>query len=293
MKKGRLLPLLLLLCLPLGLSAQGVKTVGGTFEYVANPDLSLNAAKQQAIENAKLQAIAQEFGTLVSQDTEQRDITADGQEHSYFMQLNSLEVKGEWLEDLEEPTCEVLDPKGGYFVLRATVKGKARPISNEAVEFEASVLRNGTEARFADVNFRDKDDLFVRFKSPVSGYVAIYLIDEEPTAFCLLPYMGDTDGQQPVEQGKEYVFFSPSNAPAKERAIVDEMVMTCNSEHMEHNQIYVIFSPQPFTKALDEQVNDGLPRQLNYKDFNKWLSKCRRRDNKMGVKIMKLAIAKQ
>lgn len=205
------------------------------------------------------------------------------------MQLNSSEVKGEWLEDTMEPQCEVVEILTDMIVLKAKVSGKARTVSNEAVDFEALVLRNGTEARFADTHFRDGDDLFMLFRAPVDGYVAIYLIDENQTAFCLLPYQHDADGQMPVHRNKEYVFFA-SNRKGDVEGEVDELTMNCGNGAVEHNQVYVIFSPNAFHKALDKQLNEALPRQLPYRDFTQWLSKCRKRDTKMGVKVMHLKI---
>ncbi|MDE6720920.1 MAG: DUF4384 domain-containing protein [Bacteroidaceae bacterium] len=275
------------LFLPIACCAQKVKSVSGEFTYYAEASMSLNDAKRSAIENARLQALANEFGTHVSQSTEQIERSADGQESSFFMQLNSSEVKGEWLEDTMEPQCEVVEILTDMIVLKAKISGKARAVSNEAVDFEALVLRNGTEARFADAHFRDGDDLFMLFRAPVDGYVAVYLIDEHQTAFCLLPYQNNADGQMPVRRNKEYVFFAPNRQGDDE---VDELTMNCVNGTIEHNQIYVIFSPNVFHKALDNHLDDTLPRQLLYRDFSQWLSKCRKRDPKMGVKIMHIKI---
>ena len=174
-------------------------------------------------------------------------------------------------------------------VVTCKVCGKAREITNEAVEFEATVLRNGTEKRFADTRFRNGDDLFLQFRAPADGFVAVYLVDETPMAYCLLPYLSNTEGQQPVKHGQEYVFFSPKQS--KITGEVDEFTLTCENV-MERNQLYIIFSPKPFTKALDDRVSEALPRQLAYEDFSRWLGKSRKNDPKMGLKVVHLEIAK-
>ena len=56
--------------------------------------------------------------------------------------------------------------------------------------------------------------------------------------------------------------------------------------------MYVVFSPKPFSKAMDNQVNEVLPRQLPYEKFSEWLTKCRKRDPKMGLKVIHLEIKK-
>ena len=66
-------------------------------------------------------------------------------------------------------------------------------------------------------------------------------------------------------------------------SIVDEYTMTCSRE-VEFNDIYVIFSPNPFTKAnANESDKEVLPKQLSYEDFQKWLVKNRKKDNQISI----------
>ncbi len=280
--------LLVSILFPLTLCAQRVQKVCGEYTYYAEGNQSSNDAKRAALEAAKLQAIANEFGTVITQSNVQKETSVNGEENSYFSQLSASEVKGEWMEDIGEPTYEISFVQD-MLVVKCKVCGRAREISNEAVDFTATILRNGMEAKFADANFRNGDDMFLLFQSPADGYVAVYLIDETPTAYCLLPYMGNSKGQQAVKHNEEYVFFSPAKASKGEQ--VDEYTLTCSNE-IERNQVYVIFSPKPFTKALDNRIDDGLPRQLSYEDFSRWLSTCRKRDTKMGIKVMHIEIKK-
>lgn len=278
--------ILIFLLIPLLAHAQHTKQVSGEYTFYAEGNQTLNEAKSLALEGARLQALASEFGTVITQSTVQEESASNGEEHNYFSQLSASEVRGEWLEDTGEPEYDVSFVQE-MLVVKCRVSGRARELSNETMDFSAVILRNGTEARFADVNFRNGDDMFLQFRSPTDGYVAVYLIDATRTAYCLLPYMGNATGQQPVRHNEEYVFFSPAHAKGKD--IVDEYTLTC-SGGMERNQVYVIFSPKPFTKALDEQVDAGLPRQLEYEKFSRWLTSCRRRDPKMGVKVMHIEI---
>lgn len=274
-----------------------VKKVSGTYIYYGDPNMSVKEVRAAAIENARVQALAKEFGTLITQNTLQQENLKNGEEQSTFMLLNAAEVKGEWLEDLKEPEILREELVNGMLVVEAQVYGRARAISNEAVDFETFTLRNGTEKRFADTRFKEGDDLFLYFKAPSDGFVAVYLVDEQRNAFCLLPYAADNDGQQPVEQGNEYVFFSPQHQYDIPKNEIDEMTMTCGDERYERNQLYVIYSPNSFTKPVDKkgkQINKELqlPRQLSFKDFSQWMSKCCARDKKMNRKVIHLHINK-
>ena len=287
----------ILSCISLTLCAQ-TRKISGTYIYYADPSMSIKEAKAAAIENAKVQALAKEFGTLIVQSTLSQEQQKQGRESSYFTQLSTSEVKGEWIEDTKEPEAVITATlPDDVMVIEATVHGKARPISNEAVDFETLVLRNGTEKRFADTNFKDGDDMYLYFKTPANGYVAVYLIDESQTAYCLLPYANDPNGQQPVVHGKEYVFFSPEHTYDMPRNIIDQVYMTCDDENVEYNQLYVIYSPNAFTKAVDadKQANQGrlLPHQLPLKDFSRWLGKLGTRDKQMNRKIIRIAVRKK
>lgn len=283
--------------LPLILSAQ-VRKVSGTYTYYGDPNQSVKEVRAAAIEHARVQALANEFGTLLTQNTIQQEGIIDGKERSDFMQLNAAEVKGEWLEDLKEPEILREELANGVLVIEARVSGRARAISSEAVDFEVMTLRNGTEKRFADTRFKEGDDMYLYFRAPADGYVAAYLVDEQQQAFCLLPYSGDGDGQQPVEHGKEYVFFSPQHQYDVSSHIIDEMSMTCADESFEHNQLYVIYSPNSFTKAMDRQGrkltdNLQLPRELSFKDFTGWMSRLCAHDKKMSRKVIRITISKK
>lgn len=269
-------------------AAQKIKNVCGEFTYYAEGNETPNDARQKALDGARLKAIADEFGTIISQSTLQEETSLNGDENSFFSQLSSSEVKGEWIEDTSEPEYEISYLQD-MLVVKCRICGKAREISNEWTDFKAMVLRNGTEEKFAGVEFRQNDDMYLRFKSPVDGYVAVYLIDDARNAFCLLPYMSNSNGQYPVSHGKDYVFFSQKWAGKSET--VDEFTMTCTKD-IERNQIYVIFSPSPFVKASDTRVDEELPRQLTYEEFSAWLGKCRKRDPKMGVKVINIRIRK-
>lgn len=290
-----LLVFILSILFPLTFLGQ-TRKVSGECIYYSDPNMTPKEAMAAAIENAKAQAIAKEFGTLITQNTMQEEGFSNGKENSYFIQLNASEVKGEWLEDIKRPEAKIVDTTPeGVLVIKAVVEGRARALSNEASDFEALTLRNGTEKRLAEVNFKEGDKLYLYFKAPADGYVAAYLIDESQNAFCLLPYEDDSDGQQPIIHGKEYVFFSSQHDA--DFNTEDGLQVTCEDEKVELNRIYVIYSPTPFVKAIDQQGNllgDDLyrPRQLNLKELTQWMTKLCSRDKKVGRKVIPIRIRK-
>lgn len=270
--------------------AQKTKTVEGEYTYHAPENVTLEQARRTALERAKIQALADEFGTIVSQTELSRVENVNGKSDVNFLSFGGTEVKGEWIETIGEPIYNIRY-EGNMLVISCSVKGKAREIVSAQIDFTAKVLRNGTEEKFESAEFRNGDDLYLLFQSPVKGYLAVYLMDADGQAFCLLPYRSQTEGVYPVKANQRYVFFNERLAPSSERPQVDEYVMTTDRSS-EYNQIYVIFSPNQFVKAVDDNARDGLPHELKRETFHRWLAKCRKSDKDMNLRIFTITINK-
>lgn len=270
---------LLLMSIPLFAPCQKTKTVESEYTYYAPETLSLEQAKEIALERAKIQIIADEFGTIVSQTNYTTVTNSNDNSAVNFQSIGYSDLRGEWIETIGNPAYNITY-SAGMQAVNVRVKGKIREITASYAQIRAKLLRNMPELRFESNEFRNNDDLFVHFISPVNGFLSIYLIDNSDNAFCLLPYARQSDGIYTIEANKEYIMFSKSKAALSERSIVDEYIMTCGSTP-EPNKLAIIFSENPFVKSSDFGVSDLLPRRLSSSDLNHWLAKSRARDTKM------------
>ena len=267
------------------LSADNIKRISITYDYISdNSHESAEQAKKTAVQQAKLKALEKEFGldvigiNSVLQRNSQEGETATTT--SEFFSISETSVRGEWIETISE---KILDAKfeKGFWHVRVAITGRARNKSSEKPAVQYALINNVHDRHPRD-QYYDGDDIFLRFTSPVSGALCVYLVDAEQKAYCLLPYLSSEIGYQPVEANKEYLFFSSATD-----ALADEYTLNCQKSS-EHNEIYVIFSPNQFTKAVDQQAgknwrDEPLPRQLSYADFFKWLSQIQVRDGNMVV----------
>lgn len=282
---------LLFICIalfcPFLLSAQKSKKVKAQYSYVAPQNISIDEAKRIATEQAQIQAIADEFGTAISQNNTSFVSNENGKTDSRFYSVGDTEVKGEWIETTKEPEFEILY-EDNTLVVNVYLEGVIREIKKAQVDYDLKILRNGTTSQFENSEFKSGDDLFISFKSPINGYLAIYLLGEDDQAYCILPYSGQTNGIFEINANKNYILFSQKDAPENvSEDIVEELYLTCEKQ-METNQIYCLFSPNPFSKCLDEDLviqDDGkiMPRHLDVVNFHKWLAKSRKRDEQMIV----------
>ena len=233
------------------------------------------------MERSKIQAIADEFGTIVSQSNTTLVSNRNGESSTDFFSLGGSEVKGEWIETIGQPEYKI-NYDQGMLVVKAIVSGRIREIVSAQIDIKAEVLCNGTDLKFARTDFKSGDDLYLYFQSPVDGYLAVYLLDEvSQMVYCLLPYKSSLEAVTPIEHDKPYVFFSAKHAGDKAH-LVDEYTMTCNGS-VERNTIYVVFSPNEFAKANSNNVDELLPQELSFEEFQKWLVKGRNRDKEMSL----------
>ena len=198
-------------------------------------------------------------------------------------------MRGEWIETTSQKVLNKIFEKGFWHV-KVYIAGRARNHSTEKPEIHYAFINNAHDKQNRD-QYYDGDDIFLRFSSPVSGALCVYLVDAEQNAYCLLPYQSSTIGYQKIDANQEYLFFSTSTDPN-----ADEYTLNC-MQSSEQNALYVIFSPNTFTKAIDQQAgknwrDEQLPRFLSYEDLMKWLAKNQTRDENMVVRREVVTIRK-
>lgn len=272
----------------LSLFAGNIERVAATYEYISdNPNETPAQVKTRAFERAKQKALEDKFGLDVSAVTSSFVSNTTG---SNVLSLGGTSVRGEWIETTKEQVLEPAAFKDGFWRIKVRVEGRARNHAAEKTDIRFAFVRDIQDLE-SPITFRDGNDLFMRFSTPVAGSLCVYLIDENQNAFCLLPYDNNTSGAQVVEANKEYIFFSE-----KYERGAQEYTVNCERSS-EQNALYVIFSPNTFTKANDRKSgtnwrDEQLPRQLTYEAFLKWLAKNQTKDPSMVVRREIISIRK-
>ncbi len=292
MKRIPLIIYTLLICL---VSFAGdIKHINITYDYISdNPNETPEQAEQTAIQMAKQKALEEHFGLDVVgiTSTMQRN-RQEGQQVSSTSNVFSLRetsVRGEWIETTSQKVLSKIFEKGFWHV-KVYIAGRARNHSTEKPEIQYTFINNAHDKQNRD-QYYDGDDIFLRFTSPISGALCVYLVDAEQNAYCLLPYQSSTIGYQKIDANQEYLFFSTSTDPNADEYTLNTM------QSSEQNALYVIFSPNTFTKAADQQAgknwrDEQLPRFLSYEDLMKWLARNQTRDENMVVRREVVTIRK-
>lgn len=273
-----------------------IKTVEDSYLYEIPSNVSYAQACQFALVKAQNAAIEKEFGASISQNNVVLISNENGQSSTSFHSMTSDQVRGVWLGDVAEPKYEhILD--GGRDLLKVTVKGKIRELVTAGITFEAKPLRVHPDKKLASDTFKHGEDFFLYFKSPVDGYLTVFLFDILTNqVYCILPYQSSGKGSFPITHDKDYYLFSTAKANPDDGE-VDEVVLTCSEGNTEeYNNLYVIFSPNNYAKISakvgQKQLSDDLivPSSLDYKEFNSWLTKYQQKDEQMQVERIPIRI---
>ena len=257
-------------------NAQKIASGKHVYTYYMSETETLKEAEDNAVKQAKLSMIADYFGTYVESST-----MLQIEETVRSVTYGQIDVKGEWLADIHPPRIvkKVVDD---HFALEVTVHCRIREYVSTPIDIHCQVLKNGTDARFASCDFRNGDRMYLSFKSPCDGYLAVYMNDGKDV-FCLFPYNGLSADIMKIKADSDYILFSKLIPGDIDPAGVQEYPLGCSpGKQMETLNIYVLFSPNKFVKAND-YPNGPQHRSLPWKEFNEWSSKVRTRDSEMNL----------
>ncbi len=294
MKKFYFLILLSIFTLP-GMFAQKIVRVEGSAQVRIERNMTENDTHNLAELLAKITAIQDAFGTTANQEFNMmiREGKAD------YNLMARTEIEGEWIEttsihfweDLRYVKSETGEKRSVKW-LTCHIKGKAREIPLRAhIEFYPM---NSTELSCKTSEIANDGKLYLSFKSPVDGYLSVFLDDGNRT-FRLLP---DRYSQKTFESGvfvkgdQNYILFSPEFNTLSQKQVEEYQLFT--DKDIEYNYLYVVFSEKPFVKPILENletINDRLlPKWMTTKKFQEWISENKYAENSFQVKQMAITI---
>ena len=272
--------LLFLFLFPFTLFAQETTRATGKATVKIESNMTKDQAKDIAREMAMINAIENELGTYVEQAT---DIRVDEGKVQYNI-IGTTKVKGDWIRTIDESFTEEDDASHdrtgqkleNYIVCKIT--GEVRKATAKPMILYQTL--NCPEPGCRQTEFFSGESMYLFFKSPVDGYLSVFLDDGE-RVYRLFPYTSMTGKQYSagfINGDKDYILFSKKKNDTP--FIPDEFELYSIRQAAEFNNIYVIFSTDPFEKPILEESTSKLPegtdfkipKSLTYKDFNKWLA---------------------
>lgn len=302
------------------ITAQKIVKVTGEFQIELTKDKSRLDIEKKVRELATINALERAFGRVVIQGNStyltNLNTGQKAETKSVFNMIANTSVKGEVLEIIDE---KYTDMPGYKYIngvkttiteIRCDITIKAMELITPPIEFTAFPL-GCLNIDCKKTRFKDNDDFYFYFSSPISGYLSIFL-DDRKNSYRLLPYRempGKYESGMPVKADKEYFLFSDHpgfDYFEEEESFVNTYQLYAESlEDM--NRLFIIFSRNPMNKPrlqkdIDKEVLSGkeisegykIPESLKSENFQQWLIKNRsygRED--MQVDIIDITISKK
>ncbi len=261
--------------------SQKIVKVSGSAEVRIEMNMTEEQTREKALQQAMIKAIENEFGTYVEQTA---DLIVQDGSHSFTI-IGSTKVRGEWVETTGKPefneSTKQIQGKNGKEIenwITCGVKGKAKKSTPKAMLEIQTLNCPQIECRAED--FISGEALYLHFKSPVKGYLSIFLSDDE-IVNRLLPYNNMKEKYitaVDVEPDKEYIFFC-KRYNYFENEKVDEFELH-TSKDKEVNTLYIVFAQEKYVKPIlisskeNKSYKDRyiIPKTLSVHDFNRWLA---------------------
>lgn len=275
--------------------AQQIKTVEGYARMEQPDDKTAAEIKAKVVERAKINALIATFGTNISQNNNYRISNTNGKSTSVFNMFGESDLRGTWIRDIKQPRTES-HIEEGRIIWEAWVKGEARKVSRAKVEFEWKLLANGIDDRYQVEELHDGDSFYVKFRSPVQGFLMLFWADDTGNVACMLP----EEGQDCCKiDANNWMFFRNNNDN-------EQWIATMTKDNdVEYDQLYVVFSPNkiyPPTRTVNSD-NEDLNRYelggytiehvsgLTYNNFHQYLGKLLTRDTEVQIEKMIVKIS--
>lgn len=254
-------------------------------------------AVNKAKEKAKINAIENAFGSVVSQGNAVyvKDVTTGNKTQSdmVFTSIADILVNGEWIATIDEKVT--FSEYEGFRFVKAYVTGKVRELTKIPFTPEVATL-SCNEKKCSTEVFNSGQELIVYFVAPTNGFVTIYL-DDTKQVVRLLPYAKNSESNTfEVKADQTYYFFSKADSKQKN---IDEIELFTESI-MEQNKLIILFSKSDFSKPVLfssklSEINGlqyTLPMSAETEKFQTWLQNTRSYNRNIELKTVNITIKK-
>jgi hypothetical protein len=286
------------------LIAQEVVTAEGFAQIRLEDHMSKDEAREEVRQQAMINAIESVFGAYVAQDSDVN--VEDGR--TRFRIIGQTRVRGDWLKTVSEKYGEKKQKVQGrsrketetWIFCRIEGKIRETGLPETALEFTPM---NCPELICRTYDFRDGEPFYLSFRTPVDGYLSIFIRDGSDNVFRLLPYLKMTEqyaNTVPVKADLSYLFFLNQENydyfPEFSYMMIDEVVMSAVQPE-EFLDLYVVFSTSDYQKPLLDSVEEDktgtiMPKTLDPGKFEEWLGDNRIHDPAFQYKRITLTIKK-
>ena len=278
--KSTFLLLFMIICFGASFAQKSkIKTTEGTAQIRLEQNMTKEEAYRRVEQLAIIDAITNAFGTFVGQEA---NLTVESGKSSFNI-IGTTKVKGDWIETLDtkinEGFREIKTENGKQQELwiTCTIKGKAKEATSKA-NIEVYTLSYPNVAS-KSTTFKSGDSMYLYFKSPVGGYLSIYL-DDGKNIFKIFPYQDlESESCLKVKADQEYIFFSKEKEHNYFENKVDELELFTPLKS-ELDKLHILFSEKKYFKPRltdSSKLESGyiVPKSSSRQQTSNWLAETK------------------
>ena len=286
--------LYLFLILTSSCHAQKQVTVKATYDMALPRNLSMEQLETRCIQEAKIYAIRDKFGTRNSQVTVNNVKEVNGAFSEEFESRITQQENAEWLKDLEEPIIKWIYGANSLSV-EVTVKGIIQSFPDEGnVSLK---IETASDESFSNptTDFKSKADFYMNLIASSSGYVTVYYKSSDNNrVYRVLPKNSETNMCN-ISADKKY--YACTTMQKSEETLDSEglnFYLGVNV-NFQTDELIVIYSKKECVKPiLDTELSNATdePLGLSFSEFTDWKLGLYKSSNQVTIKTIPIFVKK-
>jgi hypothetical protein len=275
------------------LFAQKEKEVKASYSMELPKNITMEQLEQRCIEQARLKAIGDAFGLVLSETTVDNSQESNAGFNNSFAVLTKTNVQGEWLHDKTEPQLN-WEPSEKTLKLTANVHGVIREFPKTGKAKIEIHLSNDSKMSNDITLFKDGQDLFASFQSSSKGNLSVFYVDHSSNeVYRLIPSATSNDlNTVEVLSDKVYQLFQTVSPFSENKSIPALSLSLPNGKDLQMDELVFIYSPADIRKPSLTYNTDARMYLMNYNDFEQWKTTSVQTNPEAVVKGVAITIIK-
>jgi len=281
--------LFLALILTTSCHAQKQVTVKATYDMALPRNLSMEQLEERCIQEAKIKAIREKFGTRNSQVTVNNVKETNGAFSEEFESRITQQENAEWLKDLEAPIIKWTYGSNSLSV-EVTVKGIIQSFPDEGnVSLK---IETASDESFSNptTDFKSGASFYMNLIASSSGFVTVYYKSSDNNrVYRVLPKNSNTN-MCSIEADKKY--YACTNHQKTESQLDSEGLSfyLADNVNFQTDELIVIYSKKECVKPILSLEAKDEPYGLSFSEFTDWKLGLYKSNNQVTIKTIPIFI---
>lgn len=266
-------------------------TVKATYEMQLPRNLSMEQLETRCIQEAKIKAIREKFGTRNSQVTVNNVKEVNGAFSEEFESRITQQENAEWLKDLEEPIIKWIYGANSLSV-EVTVKGIIQSFPDEGnVSLK---IETASDESFSNptTDFKSGASFYMNLIASSNGFVTVYYKSSDNNrVYRVLPKNSDTNMCE-IAADKKY--FACTNQKNTETFLDSEGLSFYLGDkvNFQTDELIVIYSKKECVKPILSLEAKDEPYGLSFSEFTDWKLGLYKSNNQVTIKTIPIFVKK-